>query len=315
MKKGRLTHFLIISLILWYPNGAYADPLNLAGSSTFSDQAFDDPRDIFTISNKSDLGIKLSEVVINLSLARLFVDTNSSSGFPFTIDSGAIETGFVSVSGDTNGSTNLKMLFSDFDTGEVFSFFIDIDDGSTSGIVTGDEFAGSVLTMTFVDDIIDDTDLSALYQRTGPYEATAQIQVFLTGPLLFTAVTPCRIVDTRKAGGAIPPGGIRSYNVREAVASQGGNPAGCPSPEGEPYGVHLNVTAVPVAGSGNFLAYSFGSAPPGASFVNYKTGVQNIANSGAINTCFKCAKDISIKSNFGTAHLVIDVLGYYNKAP
>lgn len=134
-------------------------------------------------------------------------------------------------------------------------------------------------------------------------------------PGALTLVTPCRIVDTRKEGGLIPPGGIRSYNVRGAVVSQGGNPAGCPSPEGEPQGVHVNVTAVPMADSGNIRIFPFGSTPPRSSFVNYKTGVQNIANSGAIKTCFNCTKDISIQSNFGTTHVVIDVLGYYNPEP
>jgi len=133
--------------------------------------------------------------------------------------------------------------------------------------------------------------------------------------LLFAAVAPCRIVDTRLAGGAIPPGGTRSYNVRGAVSTQGGNPVGCPSPGGEPLAVAFNVTAVPVAGSGNIVAFPFGSAPPNASLVNYRAGVQNIANSATVETCFNCTKDINIKSSFGTVHVVIDVLGYYFSKP
>jgi hypothetical protein len=128
-------------------------------------------------------------------------------------------------------------------------------------------------------------------------------------------VQPCRIVDTRLAGGAIPPDGIRSYNVYGAVASQGGNSAGCPSPAGEPLAVALNVTAVPVAGRGNIVAYPFGSVPPNASLVNWQAGVQNVANSGTVKTCFNCTKDINIKSRVGTVHVVIDVLGYYHAKP
>jgi len=128
--------------------------------------------------------------------------------------------------------------------------------------------------------------------------------------LTYTAVSPCRIVDTRLAGGSIPLGGIRSYNVWGDVASQGGNPAGCPSPSGEPSAVYINVTAVPL-GNGNILAYPFGSVAPTASLVNYRFDAQNIANSGTVKTCVGCPKDINIKSNFGTAHVVIDVLGYY----
>ena len=111
------------------------------------------------------------------------------------------------------------------------------------------------------------------------------------------------------------PGTIRGYNVWGDVSSQGGNPSGCPSPSGEPYGVHLNMTAVPVAGSGNIVAYPFASSAPTASLVNYKTGAQNIANGGTVKTCYNCDKDINIKSNYGTTHVVIDVLGYYFDNP
>jgi lysophospholipase L1-like esterase len=132
--------------------------------------------------------------------------------------------------------------------------------------------------------------------------------------LQYTPVTPCRIVDTRLAGGAIPPGGVRSYDVRGALASQGGNPSGCPSPKGEPRAVHVNVTVLPL-GNGNVRAFPFGSASPTASLVNYRSDAQNVANSGTVKTCFNCAKDINIQSNFGTAHVVIDVLGYYYSNP
>jgi hypothetical protein len=132
--------------------------------------------------------------------------------------------------------------------------------------------------------------------------------------LVYTPVTPCRIADTRLAGGAFQPGIVRGYNVRGSVTSQGGNPAGCPSPRGEPRAVHVNVTAVPL-GNGNILAYPFGSTAPTASLVNYRFDAQNVANSGTIKTCFNCARDINVKSNFGATHVVIDVLGYYYLKP
>jgi uncharacterized delta-60 repeat protein len=142
--------------------------------------------------------------------------------------------------------------------------------------------------------------------------ASVKEQCFYAGStpdLVYAPVTPCRIVDTRLAGGAIPPGGIRSYNVWGDVAPQGGD-ANCPSPKGEPYTAHINVTAVPVSGNGNIVAYPFGSTAPNASLVNYRADAQNIANSATVKTCNNCTKDISIKSNNGTAHVIIDVLGY-----
>jgi hypothetical protein len=133
--------------------------------------------------------------------------------------------------------------------------------------------------------------------------------------LVYATVPPCRIVDTRLVAIPIWPGGIRHYNVYGDGASHGGNPAGCPSPKGEPIAVNVNVTAVPTWSNGNLVAYPYGSAAPKASLVNYKAGVQNIANSGTVKTCFCCAKDISVKSRVGYTHVVIDVLGYYFAKP
>jgi Domain of unknown function (DUF5122) beta-propeller len=164
--------------------------------------------------------------------------------------------------------------------------------------------------------IPEDTAATVTNTAVVPYNTddTVEEQCFYAGDLVFTPVTPCRIVDTRLAGGAIPPGGIRSYNVWGSVASQGGNPAGCPSPKGEPYTAHINVTVVPL-GNGNIVAYPFGSTAPNASLVNYRATAQNVANSGTVKTCFNCSQDIFIKSNAGTAHVIIDVLGYDFEKP
>jgi lysophospholipase L1-like esterase len=53
------------------------------------------------------------------------------------------------------------------------------------------------------------------------------------------------------------------------------------------FSAHLNVAAVPL-GNGNILAYPFGSVTPTASLVNYRSDVQNVANSGTVKTCFIC---------------------------
>ena len=132
--------------------------------------------------------------------------------------------------------------------------------------------------------------------------------------LTYTPVIPCRIADTRIVGGAITPGGLRSYDVRGAVVSQGGNPAGCPSPGGEPRGVQLSVTAVPVVGAGHLRLFPFDTPTPHASALNYKTG-SNIANAVSVQACYGCTKDVNVQSFGGTTHVVIDVMGYYCPAP
>ncbi len=133
--------------------------------------------------------------------------------------------------------------------------------------------------------------------------------------LVYTPVTPCRIVDTRfGGGGVIPAGGSRNYWVHGSVGSQGGNPAGCPSPTGgDPRAVHVNVTVVPVGGNGFVKVYPKGTAEPNASLVNFKKG-SNIANAATIKTCFNCNQDITVKVKKASAHVIIDVLGFYYPA-
>lgn len=135
---------------------------------------------------------------------------------------------------------------------------------------------------------------------------------------VFTPVTPCRIVDTRNAGGAFGPDQIREFFVYGTtnIVNQGGNPVGCPSPKGEPRGVHINVTAVPVSGQGNFAAFPANISPPNVSLINYKAGVQNIANAASVKTQYQIgAGGLKIINRVGTSHLVIDVMGYYYELP
>jgi hypothetical protein len=133
--------------------------------------------------------------------------------------------------------------------------------------------------------------------------------------LAFSPVVPCRIVDTRITGGAIPPGGLRSYNVRGAVVSQGGSSSGCPSPAGEPRAVHLNVAAVPVGGQGHLRLFPFNTPTPVAAILNYSTGAGNMSNAATVKTCYLCTKDVNVQSFGGTTHVVIDVMGYYFEKP
>ena len=139
--------------------------------------------------------------------------------------------------------------------------------------------------------------------------------------LVFTPVKPCRISDSRKtcsACGVFTPGARREFYVHGTIdiIDQGGNPAGCPSPRGEPSAVHINVTAVPQSGTGNFVVFPANVAPPFASLVNYKAGVQNIANAATIKTYFQAAaREIEVINRNGFSHLVIDVMGYFYAAP
>ena len=138
---------------------------------------------------------------------------------------------------------------------------------------------------------------------------------------MFTPVKPCRIFDSRKtcsSCGVFTPGARREFYVygTAVIANQGGNAAGCASPQGEPAAVHINVTAVPQSGGGNIGVFPANVAPPLASLLNYKTGAQNIANAATIKTYFQAgAREIEVINRSGSSHLVIDVMGYFYSAP
>ena len=139
------------------------------------------------------------------------------------------------------------------------------------------------------------------------------------GELLYTPVTPCRIVDTRNSSmgiiGASTQRDFRVYGTGGTIGMQGGNPAGCSSPLGEPLAAHINMVAVNPTGKGNLQAFPMGAGAGAGLSVNYNTIDTNLANAGTVRAIAGLGADISVASNFSSAHTVIDVLGYYYLAP
>jgi hypothetical protein len=134
--------------------------------------------------------------------------------------------------------------------------------------------------------------------------------------LLYTPVIPCRIIDTRLAGGAIGAGTTRSFLVTGTnLSSQGGSATGCNVPSGAAAAV-INFVAVNPAGPGDLRVTPFGTAIPLASIVNYAavSGL-NIANSPVVTICnpatTTCPFDITIQADANDTDLVADVQGYF----
>jgi hypothetical protein len=135
---------------------------------------------------------------------------------------------------------------------------------------------------------------------------------------VYTAVAPCRIVDTRPSQGG--SGIILGKSTRDfyvygdslTIGGQGGNPSGCPSPRGEPRAVHINATVVPQA-NGFLTVYPANIAQvPLVSLLNYQAGI-NIANAGIIQTQFAIGPpELRVYAN-GNTHVIIDVLGYFHE--
>jgi hypothetical protein len=134
-----------------------------------------------------------------------------------------------------------------------------------------------------------------------------------TQDYVFTPVTPCRIFDTRNAGGALAADTARDFYVYGTtdISSQGGNPAGCPAPKGEPRAVHINLTVVPVGDQGNVRVYPQNATTPNASVVNFKLGT-NIANALTVGTYYAIGpKEIQVYAAVASAHVIADIMGYY----
>jgi hypothetical protein len=129
--------------------------------------------------------------------------------------------------------------------------------------------------------------------------------------LVYTPITPCRIVDTRLVGGALSANSTRSFRSFTATdfTSQGGAPSNC--------GIPANVSAISAkitsplpAGNGYFTAYPFGEAQPLASSLNYNLGL-TLSDETHIRLCRPgCSSEFNVFS-FAQSQLVLDVTGYY----
>lgn len=131
------------------------------------------------------------------------------------------------------------------------------------------------------------------------------------------AVTPCRALDTRPAGGAVPAGGVRALVVGgtfDVVPSQGQamDQLACGVWDGRP-GVVASVTVVDPAGAGYLRAWPTGVAPPNATFMNFADG-ESMTATGTLSLSLSGQRDLVAKVFGGTADLVVDVRGHYERA-
>jgi hypothetical protein len=129
--------------------------------------------------------------------------------------------------------------------------------------------------------------------------------------LVYTPINPCRIVDTRNAGGKISGGASRSFDVDNTTsfAFQGGNNGPCGIPFDVASAVEMTITSTNAAAVGFFTAWAVGSPQPLASVLNYTPGV-SIAGTVIVPVLPGSGNDFNIFSS-ATSDLVVDVLGYF----
>jgi len=127
---------------------------------------------------------------------------------------------------------------------------------------------------------------------------------------VYTAVTPCRIVDTRVAGGFMAVNVTRTFDVDGTTfAGQGGVATSCGIPFGVATAVVMSIAVTGPDNAGFFRAWGL-NTEPGTSFLNYVAG-QTIAVTTVVPVAPGSGADFSLVSRGANAHAVIDVMGYF----
>jgi hypothetical protein len=137
-----------------------------------------------------------------------------------------------------------------------------------------------------------------------------------TSDLTYTPLSPCRIVDTRVAGGPIGANQMRAFNALTApggnFTAQGGVGHDCQAvTSSEASAVVVNVTAVAPAAAGYATVYPYGFARPNTSSVNYAAG--GIINNTVITRIPSPvnSRDFTVYS-FAASDYVVDIVGYFS---
>ncbi|CAB4744775.1 MAG: hypothetical protein F2694_06645 [Actinobacteria bacterium] len=123
---------------------------------------------------------------------------------------------------------------------------------------------------------------------------------------------PCRVVDTRVAGGVLAAGGSRGFQVAGSGANfvaQGGTSGGCGIPDGVG-AAEISVTVVAPVGNGYLRVGPNDGSDPAATFLAYNSGV-GITNTGTVPLDATNPLDLFVKNFVGDTQVVIDVQGYY----
>lgn len=129
--------------------------------------------------------------------------------------------------------------------------------------------------------------------------------------LVYTPVTPCRIVDTRVIASPIVAFTTRSFDVDGTTfVGQGGFDGSCGIPFGVASAVAMNLTVTEPNAQGYFTAWALGSPQPLASILNF-TANETIANSSIVPVWGGSGADFHLFVAGATAHAVIDVIGYF----
>ena len=156
--------------------------------------------------------------------------------------------------------------------------------------------------------LTDDRAITLLASQVNPMSLGST-----TNDMVYTPITPCRIADTRLAGGAIAASSSRGFGVWgfSSYTFQGGSATNCGLQTESPKAAVLNVTVVSPSIAGYATVYPANAVShPNIASVNYAAGA--IVNNSCVTPLGTLsASDVQIFS-LAQAHYVVDIVGYYD---
>lgn len=234
---------------------------------------------------------------------------NSDCGLPFSTNNAAIVVNFTVVSPDAAGYITAFPA----DAAQPLAATLNFGLGEVKG---NNAFLKLNQTTGQADFKIYSTAATHLVADVVGYYAkpVAVPMVSLSSDLVYTPVTPCRIMDTRSAAlGALTAGASRSFAGWTATnfTSQGGATTTCGLPANtDNAAIAVNFTIVSPATGGYITAYPANASQPLAATLNFNAG--DVKGSNAILKLSQTGT-VSHFNIYSTsaAHLVADVVGYY----
>ncbi|GAB3380276.1 hypothetical protein [Lysobacter fragariae] len=135
----------------------------------------------------------------------------------------------------------------------------------------------------------------------------------IAADLTYVPVSPCRIADTRLAGGALAAGETRGFDVTAAAdySFQGGDASNCGvGAAGSFAAAALNITVVNPAAQGYITAFPYLTTKPLAATMAFKAGALVSSMTVIKLDQSPSSLEMSVYASPST-HVVIDIIGYF----
>jgi len=157
----------------------------------------------------------------------------------------------------------------------------------------------------------------------GLLSGTAAQSQILTRNLIYNTTQPCRVLDTRVAGGILAGGTSRTFNIvggnvtATTFTGQGGTNGGCSLPgfagfSPKVQAVVIVLTSTSSTGPGFLVAYPSDQAQPATAVLNYAAG-QTVANTVVVPVRQDTqGADITVVAGVSSTHVIGDVMGYFS---